>query len=124
GTWDDVRSAVAANAPNELMRYAAVDATPFFGVAGHTTKAIEYLVGNHVIAETMFRHDPKALLYAPLRMLVYSDANGNAVFTMDRPSDAFGSLGIAEVTEVGHGLDHKVVNLLRVVGVEATEAFA
>ena len=124
GTWDDVRSAVAANAPNELMRYAAVDSTPFFGVAGHTTKAIEYLVGNHVIAETMFRHDPKALLYAPLRMLVYSDADGNAVFTMDRPSDAFGSLGIAEVTEVGHGLDRKVVNLLRVVGVEATEAFA
>jgi uncharacterized protein (DUF302 family) len=123
GTWDDVVAAVAKNAPNELMRYAQIDAVPLLGVAGHPTRAIEYLVGNHVIAETMFRHDPHALLYAPLRMLVYSDADGTAVFTMDRPGDAFGSFGIADVTTVGKGLDRKVVNLLRVVGVDAGQAF-
>jgi hypothetical protein len=124
GNWDDVRAAVAKNAPNELMTYAKIDGTHLFGIAGHRTQAIEYLVGNHVIAETMFRHDPKALLYAPLRMLVYSDGDGNAIFTMDRPGPAFGSLGIAEVTKVGEGLDRKVVNLLRVVGVAAEQAFA
>jgi hypothetical protein len=99
GTWDEVRAAVAPNAPNELM-------------------------GNHVIAETMFRHDPRTLLYAPLRLLVHSDADGNAVFSMDRPSSAFGSLGIAEVTEVGLSLDRKVANLLRVIGVDPGDAFA
>ena len=99
-----------------LMVYAKIDATELFSVAGHRTQAIEYLIGNHVIAETMFRHDPKALLYAPLRMLVYSDGDGNAIFTMDQPGPAFGSLGIDEVSEVGEGLDRKVVNLLRVVG--------
>jgi hypothetical protein len=93
-------------------------------LARHRTRAIEYLIGNHVIAETMFRHDPKALLYAPLRMLVYSDSDGNAVFTMDQPSVAFGSLGIGEVTKVGEGLDRKVVNLLRVIGIDAEQAFA
>lgn len=123
GTWDDVVAAVAKNAPNELMRYAKIDSVPLLAVAGHTTRGIEYLVGNHVIAETMFRHDPHALLYAPLRMLVYSDADGNAVFSMDRPSGAFGSFGIAEVTAVGEGLDRKVVNLLRAVGVDAGQAF-
>jgi uncharacterized protein (DUF302 family) len=124
GNWDDVRAAVTKNAPNELMIYAKIDATELLGVAGHRIRAIEYLIGNHVIAETMFRHDPKALLYAPLRMLVYSDADGNAIFTMDRPSAAFGSLGIAEVTKVGAGLDRKVVNVLRVAGVDAEQAFA
>jgi len=124
GDWDDVRAAVAKNAPNELMVYAKIDATALFGVAGHRTQAIEYLVGNHVIAETMFRHDPRALLYAPLRLLIYGDADGNAIFTMDQPSPAFGSLGIAEVTKVGAGLDRKVANLLRVVGVDAGQAFA
>lgn len=124
GDWDDVRGAVAKNAPNELMVYAKIDATELLGVAGHRTQAIEYLVGNHVIAETMFRHDPKALLYAPLRMLIHSDSDGNAIFTMDRPGDAFGSLGIAEVAKVGEGLDRKVVNLLRVIGVDAEQAFA
>jgi uncharacterized protein (DUF302 family) len=123
GTWDEVRAKVADNAPNELMVYAKIDATPLLGVAGHDVSAVEYLVGNHVIAETMFRHDPRALLYAPLRLLVYSDPDGNAVFSMDQPSSAFGSLGIAEVTEVGLSLDRKVANLLRVIGVDPGEAF-
>ncbi len=95
----------------------------FFSLAGHHTPAIEYLIGNHVIAETMFRHDPKALFYAPLRMLVYGDADGNAIFTMDQPGPAFGSLGIADVARVGLDLDRKVANLLRVVGVDVGQAF-
>ena len=123
GNWDDMRAAVEKNAPNELMVYAKIDVTALLGIAGHRTRAIEYLVGNHVIAESMFRHDPKALLYAPLRILVYSDSDDNAVFTMDRPSTAFSSLGIAEVTKVGEGLDRKVADLLRIVGVDAQQAF-
>lgn len=123
GTWDEVRAKTAENAPNELMVYAKIDATPLLGVAGHAVKAVEYLLGNHVIAETMFRHDPKALLYAPLRVLVHSDADDNAVFSMDQPSTAFGSLGIAAVTDVGLSLDRKVANLLRVMGVDTGDAF-
>jgi hypothetical protein len=124
GDWDDVLAAAAKNAPNELMVYAKIDATELFSLAGHRTRAVEYLIGNHVIAETMFRHDAKALLYAPLRMLVYTDGEGDAIFTMDQPGPAFGSLGIDEVSKVGEGLDRKVVNLLRVIGVDAERAFA
>jgi len=124
GSWDEVLAAAAINAPNDLMVYATIDALPLLGLAGHTTEAVEYLLGNHTIAETMFRHDPRALLYAPLRVLIYADADGNAVFSMDQPSAAFGSLGIAEVTKVGKGLDRKVANLLRVIGVEADQAFS
>ena len=123
GNWDDVRAAAAENAPNDLMVYAKIDGRGYFGLAGHHTPAVEYLIGNHVIAETMFRHDPKALLYAPLRMLVHGDAHGNAVFTMDQPGPAFGSLGIAEVAGVGADLDRKVANLLEVIGVDVGHAF-
>ncbi|WP_293004103.1 DUF302 domain-containing protein [Mycobacterium sp.] len=124
GDWDDVLAAAAKNAPNDLMTYAKIDARTYFAIAGHHTPAVEYLIGNHVIAETMFRHDPKAMLYAPLRMLVHGDADGNAVFTMDQPGPAFGSLGIADVAKVGLDLDRKVANLLRVVGVDVGDAFA
>jgi uncharacterized protein (DUF302 family) len=123
GSWDEVLAQVADNAPNDLMVYAKIDATPLLSVAGHRIKAVEYLLGNHTIAETMFRHDPRALLYAPLRVLVYSDPDGSAVFSMDQPSSAFGSLGISDVTAVGVGLDRKVANLLRVIGVDAADAF-
>jgi uncharacterized protein (DUF302 family) len=123
GSWDEVRAGAAINAPNALMVYARINATELLSLAGHTTEAVQYLLGNHTIAETMFRHDPRALLYAPLRVLIYADADGNAVFSIDQPSAAFGSLGIAEVTQVGEGVDHKVANLLRVIGVEADGAF-
>lgn len=123
GSWDDVLAAAAENAPHGLMVYATIDALPLLGLAGHTTKAVEYLLGNHTIAETMFRHDPRALLYAPLRVLIYADADGNAVFSMDQPSAAFGSLGIDAVTAVGEELDRKVANLLRVIGIDAAAAF-
>jgi hypothetical protein len=119
GSWADVQAAVEAMAPHRLMRYATIDATAMMAVAGHTTKAVEYLLGNHVIAESMFRHDPRALLYAPLRVLVFSDAEGDAVFSLDQPSTMFGSLGIDEVAQVGTGLDDKVAALLQFLGVPA-----
>jgi hypothetical protein len=97
GSWDEVLAAAAINAPNGLMVYATIDGLPLFALAGHTTKAVEYLLGNHTIAETMFRRDPKTLLYAPLRVLIHADAEGNAVYSMDQPSAAFGSLGIAQL---------------------------
>ncbi|TDZ93476.1 DUF302 domain-containing protein [Mycobacteroides salmoniphilum] len=120
GSWSDVQSAVERMAPHQLMRYATIEATAIMSLAGHTTKAVEYLLGNHVIAESMFRHDPRALLYAPLRVLLFSDTEGDAVFSLDQPSTAFGSLGIGEVTWVGLGLDDKVAALLRFLGVDAS----
>lgn len=122
GNWDDVREAAAANAPNGLMVYASIDTTLLAALVGYRIKAVEYLLGNHVIAETMFRHDPKALLYAPLRVLLHEDAHGNAVFSLDRPSEAFGSLGNDEITQVGELLDGKVAALLHVIGVDAEDA--
>jgi uncharacterized protein (DUF302 family) len=124
GSWDEVRSAVACNAPNGLMIFASIDATRLMSAAGHHTKAVEYLLGNHVVAETMFRHDPNALLYVPLRILVHADANDDAIFSLDQPSTVLASLGLAAITEVGRELDHKVAALLGVIGVDAHASFA
>ncbi|MET7491453.1 DUF302 domain-containing protein [Streptomyces sp900116325] len=123
GSWDDVRAMMAVMAHNDLVRFARINGTSLFSIAGHTTRSMEYLTGNHVIAETMYGHDPRVLLYAPLRMLIYGDADGNAVFSMHRPSDEFGSLGIPEVTKVGEDLDRIVVDLLKVCGVDASQDF-
>jgi uncharacterized protein (DUF302 family) len=123
GNWDDVRAQAASNAPNGLMIYATIDAGPVLALAGQRTQAVEYLLGNHVVAETMFRHDSRTPLYAPLRVLVHSDSDGNAVFSMDQPSTVFGGLGVPEITAVGRELDHKVATLLAAIGVDAWAAF-
>lgn len=117
-TWADVVATMSALAPYGLARYARIDTRPIMAIAGTTVPAIEYLLGNHVIAETMFRHDANAMLYAPLRVLVFADSAGDAVFGIDRPSTVFAGLGNAEIAETGHLLDRKVVGLLRALGVE------
>ena len=56
GRWDEVRAQAEANAPYALMIYATIDATPLYELAGHRIKTVEYLLGNLVVAETMYRH--------------------------------------------------------------------
>jgi uncharacterized protein (DUF302 family) len=79
-------------------------------------------MGNHVIAERMFRHDPRAMLYAPLHTVIWEDADGEAWFSVDQPSTQFSSLGIPAVTEVGLELDRKLATLLKVLNIEAPSA--
>jgi uncharacterized protein (DUF302 family) len=122
GSWDEVLAAVDANAPHGLMVFWSIEITPLMAAAGHHDNAVEYLLGNHTIAERMYRHNPLAVLYAPLRILVYADARGDAVFVLDQPSTLFGSLGDPRITEVGRELDAKVAALLAAIGVDAGAA--
>src|SRR5580658_38791 len=67
--WSKMVSAVDAAAPHGFMIYFKNDVHPVMAIAGDHRDCISYLMGNHVIAETMFRHDARAMLYAPLRTL-------------------------------------------------------
>ena len=79
-------------------------------------------MGNHIMAERMFRHDPRAMLYAPLRTVISEDPSGGAWFTVDQPSTQFGSLGIPAATKVGVELDRELAALLHGLEVEVPEA--
>jgi len=96
--------------------------TALYATTDHRTKAVEYSVGNHVIADQMVRRDPKILLYAPLRILVYGDAVGGAVVSIDRPGTVFASLGVREIDDVGSFLDHEIAAILRGIGVDTGDA--
>src|SRR5437868_3576645 len=60
--WDAVRERTMAAAPHGFLHYHRLDVLPVFSLAGHTTQCTTYLMGNHVLAEQMFRHDPTVLL--------------------------------------------------------------
>jgi uncharacterized protein (DUF302 family) len=121
-TWDDVEKLTHSLAPHDLMIYARIDVRPLVALAGLAVDAVEYLLGNHVIATSMLRHDANALLYAPLRVLVYSDPSGCAVFAIDRPSTVFAGLDNNDIAATGVSLDHKVAALLRAIGVDTGDA--
>ncbi len=48
-------------------------------------------MGNHVIAERMYRHGPEVMLHAPLGTVICADNAGRARFAASRPGAASSS---------------------------------
>jgi len=119
--WSDVQADAERAAPNGFLRYSTIDCGPFFAIAGHKARSVVYLMGNHTVAETMYRHDAGIMLYAPLRTVLYEDANGDAHFAVDQPSDQFGSFGDPDIAATGRLLDGKLAALLATLGVAAPD---
>jgi len=114
--WDAVIDDVDQAAPYGFLRYGTIDASPVFAIAGHKARSVIYLMGNHTIAETMYRHDPSIMLYAPLRLCLYEDRGGGAHLSIDQPSDHFGSFGDTDIAATGRLLDQKLAALLEGLG--------
>ena len=117
-SWAEVIDAHAEWAPHGFLIYWRNDVHGVMQLANDDNDCIAYLMGNVTIAEQMFRHDPRAMLYAPLRTVIWEDADSRAWFTVDQPSTLFGSFGIPAVSAIGVELDRKLAALLEALGVE------
>jgi len=87
-------------------------------------KATQYLMGNHTIAERMFRHDPSVMLHAPLRTLLYADPDGDTKLAVDQPSLLFASYDNPQVASVGRELDRLLAELITLLGGDAPPQLA
>jgi len=96
----------------ELAIFGARDHGGLLRVAGLARKAVQYDIGNPLTATRMTQHQLPASLYAPLRVLLYENEIGRAVFEYDRPSSLFGQFGDERVTAVGCELDAKLESVL------------
>ncbi len=114
--WEAVRRRTALLAKYAFLRYARLDGGAFFARAGHGTACTTYLMGNHVFAEMMFRHDPGILLYAPLRVVIFEDKQGNTHLAVDQPSTRFDTFGNPDIAAVGRMLDERLADLVAVLG--------
>lgn len=85
---------------------------PLLRLAGQQRKALQYILGNPLIALQMTQYDIRAALYAPLRVLVYEGLDGKVVVEYDLPSSLFGQFGHPDVLETGLLLDGKVEKLI------------
>lgn len=121
-SWAEVIDAHAEWAPHGFLIYWRNDVHGVMKLAEDDTDCIAYLMGNATIAEQMFRHDPRAMLYAPLRTVIWEDAHQRAWFTVDQPSEQFASFGIPAVSAVGIELDRKLAALLEALRVEVPMA--
>lgn len=114
--WAEMVDLIGKTAPWGFLRYWANDVDRIVRLAGDSSSAVAYLMGNHIFMERMFRFEPSVVMYAPLHVALWSHSDGQALFTIDKPSDQFASFGDPRVTAVGNELDAKLAALLGHLG--------
>src|SRR5262249_52442489 len=113
GDAEKLRAKIKAmEGPSGFMVFRTSDHGALLCLAGQKKKAIQYLVGNPLFAVQMTKHDIRASLYAPLRVLIYENDEGKTCVEYDRPSSLFGQFGNAKVTDVATRLDRKMEQLV------------
>jgi uncharacterized protein (DUF302 family) len=98
--------------PSGFMLFSTNDHGALLRIAGQKRKAVQYVVGNPLFALQMTQHDIRASLYAPLRVLIYENEEGDTCVEYDKPSSLFGQFGNTEITAVAVMLDGKLKALL------------
>lgn len=102
---DKEKVAIARREWPKLWLFLARDHGALTTADGQNSKAMQYEIGNPLTAERMTRHVLAAGLYAPLRVMLYEDELGKAIFEYDLPSSLFSQFGDERVTQVGRELD-------------------
>jgi hypothetical protein len=115
-SWHDILVRTEALAPLGFLLYWKNDVRAMMTVASDSQPCVAYLMGNHTIAEQMFRFDGRIVNYAPLRVEFTADPNGQVWFTFDHPRAQFASFGIPAVKAVGEDLDRKLGTLVEQPG--------
>jgi uncharacterized protein (DUF302 family) len=98
---------------SELFIFLKRDHGSILRAAGQTRKALQYEIGNPLVATMMTRHKLPAALYAPLRVVLYENSTGGSTFEYDKPSTLFGQFDDEQVTVVARDLDDKLEHALK-----------
>ena len=115
-SWQATLELAEINAPHGFMRYYRSDITAAVSGSPSSWRTTQYLMGNHTIAERMFRHDPSVMLHAPLRTVLYVDPDGDTKLAVDQPSLLFDSYDKPEIAAVGRELDGLLAVFIRLLG--------
>lgn len=97
-----------------MMLFGRLDHGGLLSIIGVRKKAVQLVVGNPLIALEMTGHESGAGLYAPLRVLIFEDAQGQTRLEYDQPSSLFGRLNNDRISAVGQMLDAKMESLARI----------
>jgi hypothetical protein len=123
-SWDEVLADAAATAPFGFFLYWQLDIDPSMELNGNTAKCCEYLMGNHTIAERMYRITPMSMLYVPLRFVLYKLLDGPTTLVIEQPSSVLASIKDPQVDAVAAELDRKLAALFLHLGVAVPSELA
>ncbi len=81
-------------------------------LAGKPTRAVQYAVGNPLLAIQMIEHAPEVALYAPLRLAVYENRAGKAFVAYERFTSQLAQYPNPEIPPVAQLVEEKLEELV------------
>ena len=106
---DALKSLVAKNG---MMVMAQVDQGKMLSMTGGLSlKATLFLVGNPTVGKQLFEQNHAVGLYIPLRISVYSDADGKTYVEYDKPSALLSQFKNEKIAMIAQMLDEKISGL-------------
>lgn len=83
-SWEQISQIVSTQiGTSGFVLFSKVDHGQYLALVGKRGRAIQYAIGNPLFAAQMTGNAPEAALYAPLRMVVYEDEQGNTRVAYD-----------------------------------------
>ena len=81
-------------------------------LSGTPTRAVQYALGNPLLAIQMIEHAPEAVLYAPLRLAVYENRAGKAFVAYERFTSQLAQYPNREIPPVAQLVEQKLEALV------------
>lgn len=98
--------------PSGFTRFLTLDHGDWLKLYGQDAKVVMYTLGNPLIAITMLRHDIRAGLNVPVRLVIYRDeASATTRLAYDVPSTLMGNIADKACLAAARGLDAKLAAL-------------
>ena len=92
-SWDQVTKVIEERlGPSGFSILSKVEQGQLLSLLGNPSKAIQYAVGNPLLAIQMIAQAPEVALYAPLRLTVYESEKGKTCVAYDRFSSLLGHM--------------------------------
>ncbi len=115
-SWEQVTQAIERNlGTSDFTLFNTVEHTSLLTLAGKSSRAIQYSVGNPLLANHMSRLLPEVALYAPLRFVVYEDEAGKTFVAYDTVVSLLTQYQCEGVTQVAQVVEQKLEALLATV---------
>jgi len=114
---DELRDAVqqAAGQNGLLWHYTGTHGVWLQMKGGEVKPVTEYFVGNILAAAEMTSVNYAAGLYAPLRIVLYQNAEGGSTIEYDLPSSQLHQFQSAQIDAVGKELDERLLKFVMTV---------
>jgi uncharacterized protein (DUF302 family) len=112
-SWEQLTQECEAHiGPSGLTLFYKVAHSPYLALLGKGSKAVQYTIGNPLLASYMTRHTPEAALYAPFKVDVYQDEEGRTFVAYDNFASLLGQYQNEDINRTAQEVQQKLAALV------------